>query len=72
MKELNIISQMVLDKQKERPILIVRWSRFLKMFLECYPEAEKGEPVNCIICEHPYHTDVCRVGGCGCEYVAKE
>ena len=34
--------------------------------------AENSEPVNCVICEHPYHTDVCRVDGCGCEYVAKE
>ena len=32
----------------------------------------KNEPANCVICEHPYHTDVCRVDGCGCEYVAKE
>lgn len=36
---LETISKMVLDKQGERPMLIVVWGRFLKMFLEVYPES---------------------------------
>ena len=30
---------MVLNKQSERPMLIIAWGRFLKMFYECYPES---------------------------------
>ena len=39
MKALETISQMVLDKQHDRPMLIIAWGRFLKMFEECYPES---------------------------------
>jgi hypothetical protein len=39
MQELETISKMVLDKQGERPMLIIAWGRFLRMFLECYPES---------------------------------
>lgn len=39
MQELETISEMVLDMQMKRPMLIIAWGRFLKMFEECYPES---------------------------------